>query len=188
MKPGGSRRPFWVRFLSAIPLLLTASLLPAASPTEYDVKLAYLYNFTKFISWPDSKFAAPDAPLNICVVGKLPETETTNSLTQRKTRNHPIAVLHLEHPADAPCHILFLTRSASQRQLMAALQTAGPATLLVGETRDFARDTGIIGFVTDERHRIRIEVNLEKARQQDLNIRAQLLEIARKVYRDEEKS
>ncbi|MEZ5511118.1 MAG: YfiR family protein [Gammaproteobacteria bacterium] len=127
-------------------------------------------------------------PLNICVVGKLPETETTNSLTQRKTRNHPIALLHLEQPTDAPCHILFLTRSASQRQLMAALQNTGPATLLVGETRDFARDTGIIGFVTDERHRIRIEVNLEKARQQDLNIRAQLLEIARKVYRDEEPS
>lgn len=188
MKPGGSQLPFWVRFLSAIPLLLTAHLLSATAPTEYDVKLAYLYNFTKFISWPDNRFPEPNAPLNICVVGKLPETETTTSLTQRKTRNHPIALLHLEHPVDASCHILFFTRNASQQQLMAALQNTQPATLLVGETRDFAKDTGIIGFVTDERNRIRIEVNLKKARQQDLNIRAQLLEIARKVYQDEEPS
>lgn len=188
MKSAGSRRPFWFRCLSALPLLLAASLLPAASPTEYDVKLVYLYNFTKFVSWPESTFPTPEAPLNICVLGNMPETDTLKTLTQRKTRNRPITLTLIKEKPDPNCHILFVTRDIASRKLDALLKQLSPSTLLVGETSNFARETGTIGFVTDERHRVRIEVNLDKARHQELNIRAQLLEIARKVYRDEEPS
>ena len=39
---------------------------------EYKVKAAYLYNFTKFVKWPDEAFdPSPDSPLNICILGTV---------------------------------------------------------------------------------------------------------------------
>ena len=39
---------------------------------EYPVKLAFLYNFAKFVEWPANSYSSPDAPLSICIVGHDP--------------------------------------------------------------------------------------------------------------------
>src|ERR1700683_5518224 len=39
---------------------------------EYPVKLAFLYNFTKFVEWPAQSYRGPGAPLVICIVGDDP--------------------------------------------------------------------------------------------------------------------
>ena len=40
-----------------------------AAPSEAQVKAAYLFNFARYVTWPDQAFGAPDAPIRICVVG-----------------------------------------------------------------------------------------------------------------------
>lgn len=177
------------RCLRALLLLLAPALLGASGPSEYDIKLVYLYNFTKFVTWPDTAFATADAPLTICVAGSLPDVSTWEHLEDRKARNRPIELRLLDRKqTQYDCHVLFITRSADASQIRMLLRNMPDTTLLVGETPDFARKEGVIGFVTDDRRRVRIEINLDRARQRQLNIRAQLLEIARKVYRDEESS
>ena len=37
---------------------------------EYPVKLAFLYNFTKFIEWPPGSYRDPGASLAICIFGR----------------------------------------------------------------------------------------------------------------------
>ena len=44
----------------------------AEMPLEYQVKMAYLYNFAKFIQWPDSTFADSTSPIVIALLGKDP--------------------------------------------------------------------------------------------------------------------
>jgi hypothetical protein len=39
---------------------------------EYPVKLAFLYNFTKFVEWPPSSYGEAGSPLTICIVGDDP--------------------------------------------------------------------------------------------------------------------
>ncbi len=39
---------------------------------EYEVKAAFLLNFTKFIEWPAGAFASPDSPFTICILGRDP--------------------------------------------------------------------------------------------------------------------
>jgi hypothetical protein len=39
---------------------------------EYPLKLACLYNFTKFIEWPAGSYRDPEASLAICIVGVDP--------------------------------------------------------------------------------------------------------------------
>ena len=40
----------------------------AQANLEYEVKAAFLYNFAKFVEWPDTAFAGPDAPIVFCIV------------------------------------------------------------------------------------------------------------------------
>jgi hypothetical protein len=187
MKRPGPDKQYWLRCVIALWALLFSVPQQANVPGEYDVKIVYLYNFTKFVSWPDSAFVSQDAPLNICILGELPSPDVTNSLQDKKSRNRNISVTLLPRQYNnEQCHILFITKSVDYALSRKIVRELTSPTLVVGETAGFAKNDGIIGFVLDDRHRVRIEVNLINARQQNINIRAQLLEIARKVYRDEE--
>src|SRR5438128_11210121 len=44
----------------------------AQALSEYKVKAAFLYNFAKFVEWPQDAFRAPDDPFTICVLGENP--------------------------------------------------------------------------------------------------------------------
>ena len=39
---------------------------------EYQVKAAFLLNFTKFVDWPAGAFAGSDSPITICILGNDP--------------------------------------------------------------------------------------------------------------------
>ena len=60
-------------FLAAfiLPMLMQTCAAADAS-LEYAVKAAFLLNFTKFVEWPQTTFADPHAPIEICVSGKNP--------------------------------------------------------------------------------------------------------------------
>lgn len=187
MRRPGPTVQFWLRCGLALWWLVATTVLGAGAPSEYDVKVVYLYNFTKFVNWPDSAFQQPDSPLNICIMGDLPDMSAVQALKDKRSRNRNISVKILPTNSDASqCHILFITKSvdfAVAKKIMTSLKRP---TLIVGETSGFAKTEGVIGFTLDDRRRVRIEINLDNAKTQDLTIRAQLLEIARKVYRDQE--
>ena len=172
------RRALWVPL---VPILLGAS-----APTEHEVKLVYLYNFTKFVTWPDSAFSTPESSVNICVLGDIHNFYQRDFLKDRKVRNRPIALEFFEKlPEQSLCHVLFITKNYDRKQASTIIKHLATPTLVVGETTDFAKEEGIIGFLTDAQRRIRIEINLINAKEKNLTIRAQLLEIARVIYKDE---
>src|SRR5580658_129544 len=77
---------------------------------EYPLKLAFLYNFAKFVEWPSDSFRSPDAPLAICIVGHNPfSPEIENELRTRPAGSHPVEFLALK-PTDTLnlCHIVFI--------------------------------------------------------------------------------
>lgn len=191
MEPEGKvvARVFRCQWALCLLLILAPPRIGAASPTEYELKLVYLFNFTKYVSWPDSAFESAESPLHICTIGKVQESGLATQLSNKQARNRPIAFTQLtSFPQQTKCHILFVSRSVGRSQLHSIVSNLDTPTLLVGETPDFAKHHGVIGFVLDGQRRIRLEINLIHAQQRQLSIRAQLLEIARTVYRDEERS
>ena len=63
---------------------------------EYQVKLAFLYNFAQFVQWPADTFRDAGAPLTICVAGDNPfQGEIEQSLRGRAVGGHPIEVRRL---------------------------------------------------------------------------------------------
>src|SRR6202050_5497548 len=84
---------------------------------EYPVKLAFLYNFTKFVEWPPDSYGTPDAPLVMCIVGHdhfSPDLE--RELRTRTVGSHPVEIRSLR-PNDimSVCHMVFVPVTAEDQ-------------------------------------------------------------------------
>jgi hypothetical protein len=172
-----------------LPLLLAAAALampgsparaqPAAA--EYDVKAAFLYNFTKFVEWPPAAFPDARSPLKICVLGEDPFGKTLRALMDEEVGGRPLTLLRLDSLSNpAACHVLFISRSERNRlpQIFATLDDA--PVLTVGDTPELFEQGGIINFIL-ERSKVRFEINQEAAERVGIKISSKLLALARYV-------
>lgn len=171
--------------------LLTLTFAALASPQiaavpsaesqhlEYEVKAAFLLNFTKFIEWPPSATSTPPAPFNICVMGDDPFGPVLDQTVQGETVNRrPLVIQRLGHSAPKSCQIVYIPHTGPA--LKDLLATLGPGVLTVGEEDTFLRDGGMIAFVLENR-RVRFSVNLAPARSAMLTLSSRLLSVAKAV-------
>ncbi len=166
----------------ALGILLGACALSALgqeTPTEYDVKAAYLFNFAKFFEWPAEAFADRQAPLALCIAGRDPFGAALAAYDRRTVQTRELRVRRGVALGDlSGCHILFVAES-EERQLRRILQaTLDLPIVTVSDIEGFADSGGIIGLVTGEK-RVQFEVNLVSAQQARVKVSSQLLRIAR---------
>jgi YfiR/HmsC-like len=154
-----------------------------SSPTEYEVKAAYLYNFGKFVEWPAKVTAASDF-FSICVLGEDPFGSTFDATIAGESINgKKVVVKRITKPQDAvSCRILFISSSEEGRlqEILAALDKL--SVLTVSDLSQFTRRGGMIRFVM-EANRVRFEVNLTTAEHAGLTLSSQLLKVAISVRR-----
>jgi hypothetical protein len=172
--------------------LLASTLLPAAAPgaselaapTEYQVKAAFLYNFAKFVEWPD---AQPRAPFVIGVLGEDPFGPVLDQTVTGKTvMSRPFAVRRLADAADAPqVDILFIAASERARLPEVLGRLRGANVLTVGDSESFVDRGGMVGFRTAG-NMVRFDINLREANRAGLKISSQLLRLAGHVVPVEE--
>jgi YfiR/HmsC-like len=172
--------------------IIVCGLFLIASPTalsqngegaEYPVKLAFLYNFTKFIEWPPESYRAPSAPLLICIVGHDPFSQVLEGeLRTRNVGGHPVEVRTLK-PNDklSLCQIVFVPATEKEHAVRIVSGLKGSNTLTVGETDGFAVQGGIINL-TVEANKVHFEVNRLAAERAGLKISSKLLSIAKIVH------
>lgn len=155
----------------------------AAVPKEYQIKAAFLYNFTKFVDWPADCFATPHDPIVIGVLGANPfGQELTAVVHDRRVNGRGIRVLALDAPPEAAqVHVLFVAPGA-ETQLAAFFAATPPPTLTVGESDRFATLGGVIRFTTVG-DKVRFEINVGAAERAGLKISAQLQKLATAVHR-----
>jgi hypothetical protein len=143
------------------------------------VKAAFLYNFAKFVDWPPQAFKSSTDPIVIGVLGKNPFGDALVAVTAGKTLgNRAFQVREVLDPGQAAaCQILFV--SSSERKRLATLfsQIDGLGILTVGETDNFAAAGGVVNFKI-EAGTVRLQINIEAARRQQLHISAKLLSLA----------
>lgn len=167
-------------------LLVLAALFPgpARAEQEYDVKAAYLFKFTKFVEWPAAAFEDAQSPFVVGIVGRDPfNGEFDRVVAGNTVGKRPLQVKHLGATDIADlrsCQMLFVSASERRRlrDILEALEDR--PVLVVGESDDFARSGGMMGFALRE-NRIGIEINPEATRRARLKISSQLLNIAKIV-------
>jgi hypothetical protein len=148
---------------------------------EYDVKAAFLFNFTKFVEWPPSAFADEHSPLKICVLGENPFGKALRVLTKEEVGGRRLSLMHLDKLNSLEtCHVLYVSRSERDRlpQVLAGLHSA--PVLTVGDTAGFTGQGGMINFIL-EGSKVRFDVNQEAAERAGLKISSRLLALAKQV-------
>lgn len=207
-------RPVWIpaRMRALIPLLswaLAGWLLVVAVTTpcwaqnnrEYEVKAAFLYNFAKFITWPEaeskesSRRSRPcrdlsqdnDKAFYITVVGDHPFGTSLDAMEGKKVHEKTVRVRYLDRfdPEQSPpilrsAHMVFLCRSERHRinRILAVIN--GYPVVTVSELDDFLEAGGIINFLLVD-GKVRFEINLREAHHAGLQISSKLLRLAHRV-------
>ena len=143
--------------------------------SEYRVKAAYLYNFVKYVEWPDTS----KGRILICVAGQNPFGGLLESMV-RNERVHgvPLATEVILEPR-TDCDVFFTPKTslAMRAYLRAA---SGLPILTIGETPGYVEQGGMIGFYQDGVN-VRFEINPAAATRVQLKISSRLLQLARIV-------
>jgi hypothetical protein len=172
-------------FTWAVPSHAAAAEGSAAAPgREYEIKAAFLYNFTKFVDWPAATFADSGAPIVIGVLGDSLSAQALERLVRDRTVNgRTIVVRPIASAEEATAtQLLFVssTHEAQFARLKAAIESL--PVLTVGESAEFAALGGVIDFVP-QGDKIRFEINIGAAERAGLKISAQLQKLATVVRR-----
>jgi hypothetical protein len=146
------------------------------------VKAAFLFHFAQFVDWPAETFKDASSPLTYCTEGEDPFRGALEaSLSGKMINGRAARVVHIKQGEEiVGCQVLFV--GLSQKRLVSAtVESVGASPILtVGETENFAKEGGMIGFLLEE-NKVRFEINLEAAERAKLKISARLLALAKKV-------
>ena len=167
----------------ALVLVLLAAEASAQAPTiEYDVKAAFLLNFSRFIEWPG---AMRGRPFRLCTMEPDPFGSRLEAATAGETwEGRPIEVTRLTALRDADCHLLYVPAAAMNRFRANQNALTGQPVLLIGETRDFLAGGGMIRLFV-EANRVRFSISQKACEAVGLRVSSRLLRLAREVVPSE---
>jgi YfiR/HmsC-like len=176
------KETFLSRTLICLALLFSDCLVADDANLEYKIKAGYLYNFTKFVTWPEDNAAT----FNLCILGTDPFGIFIDPIENKSVFARPIRIFRLNE-ADflsasnirPDCHILYVSGANNKKVVLEKIQANSrkPGTLVVGESETFVADGGMIGFVNRD-GKIKLQINLQSVKQTSLKISAKLLEVA----------
>ena len=133
-------------------------------PLEQAVKAAYVYNFTKFVSWPaESPFTRAPA-LTIGILGDDPFADAVETTVRGKhVEGRPLTVRRFRTAGEVvPCAVLFVAR-----RMVDACRSSSSGSGLArahGERRGGLHVQGGMIELFLEDNRIRFQVGLTAAR------------------------
>jgi hypothetical protein len=173
------------RWLLAGALALACVLVPSAASgqarDEYEIKAAFLFNFTKFVEWPPDD----ETVRTICIYGDDPFGSTIDRLTRGKTvHGRSIEVRRLRQASEATgCHVAFV-RSEEREKAAAMLDAVrGRPVLTVSEQGQFGDMGGVVYLETSD-HRVEVVISAIAAEAAGLKISAKLMTLATIVGRE----
>jgi hypothetical protein len=167
----------------ALALAGAADLGSPALPTDYEVKAAFLYNFTKFVRWPEDSLAGPR--FVVAIVGDDPFGEVIDRAFLGKTvLGRAVEIRRTRALRDAAAaQMVFIGASERSRlpEILAVLK--GESVLTVGDMDRFADGGGMVGFRMRD-STVRFELNLRELRQARLEMSSQIIRLAQRVIAD----
>jgi YfiR/HmsC-like len=175
---------------SCLAALLLAVYFPLANravyadlpPTEYQVKAAFLFNFLKFVEWPEDSAADPHGKWVIGFVGDSPVGDELTRLVQGKNVLGRDLQVKKFQAADSPraCNVLFISESEKKRLPSILAELRGSSVLTVADMDNFIGAGGMIQFVVEDA-RVRVAIDVGATGRARLKVSSKLLSLARIV-------
>lgn len=161
-----------------------ASAARAEAAREYDLKAVLLFNLTRFVEWPATAFASPDAPLVIGILGQDPYGKNLDEVVRTESYGgHKIQVVRFRTiEAVRDCHILFVSANEQPNFPRILRELAGRPILTVGDFEGFAKAGGMVRLYQNSEGKIRLRFNPGAARDCGLTVSGKLLSLAETVF------
>jgi uncharacterized protein DUF4154 len=170
--------------------LLLAALFPWTNraifvgqpATEYQVKAAYLFNFLKFVEWPDDPAADPHAKWVIGFVGDTPiGDELAQLIAGKNVLGRDLQLKKLQATDDLrACNVLFISESEKKRLPPILAELRGSSVLTVADMDNFIGSGGMIQFLVEDA-RVRVAIDVGATSRAHLKVSSKLLSLARTV-------
>jgi YfiR/HmsC-like len=155
-------------------LALASSGLGGAQQDERAVRAAFVFNLTKYVSWPGAR-----DHLVIGVVGNGNfGTVLKQILDTKLSDGRPITVvIHTPDSDLGECDVLYVADQPPAAMKSILNRAAERAVLTVGDNDQFVRAGGMVALVRSG-DQIEIEVNLPALRNRKLDMSSRLLKLA----------
>jgi hypothetical protein len=153
----------------------------AAERPEHAVKAAFLYNFGKYVRWPESA-AGAGGDFVIAVLGADPFGAALDDIVRgKRIGNRPVTVKRVSNLSElGACEVLFISASEEARLEAILAELPNGPILTVADMPRFVERGGMIGLVVANR-RVQFEVNALAAERAGLVLGSQLMRLARAV-------
>lgn len=176
------RNPLFSRFakilLCCLLLLAHSPWTHAEQPSEYRLKVAFLYNFIAFTEWPDMQ----GKNLNFCIYGEDPFGENLQHLRDKKFNEHSILIHHTKNIEDLfTCQVVFLSQSIIHNLNDILNQLSNKPILTVSDSPNTSLQ-GVVINMSIKEGKVTFEANIASAKRNGLKLSSQLLRFASEVY------
>ena len=163
-------------------LVLGTAATSAWAQSEDQIKAAFLFNFARYVEWPDSAFSGPSAPVRICMAGADDfATIVSQAVGGKSVGDRAVDVVSGIGLADASaCHILYVGAGLDGDASAVASSVSGGNVFTVADREGFAKTGGIANFMRAD-NKVRFEINPGAAKQAGLKISSRLLRLAKVV-------
>jgi len=170
-----------LRLLLAGAAVACCAAEPPAGNLETQVKAAFVYNFAKFVEWPNADSSSGDA-FCFCVIGSEPLYDVLKQILTGKTiAGRPVSARRIENgSADGHCNVVFIGRLDKQHLDEILDVPPGSQALTVSDFDQFAERGGMIQLIKED-NRFRFAINVEAVNRSRLRISAKLLQLAIKA-------
>ncbi|MCP4005413.1 MAG: YfiR family protein [bacterium] len=160
-------------------VLPTRSLAEPDNTREYRLKAAFVYNFTKFIRWPETASAGSDENVVLCVLAEESIDQIVRSTVEGKpVRGNPVTVRTLAAGSTAEtCHLVFVSQSRRKHIKTLDRRAKESGLLIVSEAKAFGQGQAMINLVVEE-NKVRFEINMGATDGAGLRISSKLLKLA----------
>ena len=153
----------------------------AGSPTEDQLKAAFIYNFPGFYYTTDTD-RTTTAYFDFCVSGITPISELlTFAIEGQQINGKQGRVIQLQDEERVDrCHLLFISNS-SRKKMATLLRSISDAPVLTVSDIDGSAEEGVIIELKPHRGKMMLIINTDNAEQAGLKIKANLLKLSKRI-------
>ena len=171
------------RFLWVLLFLAGISAQPCrAQLSEVQIESAYIFNFIKFVEWPDSAVKS-GGNINLCIMGNDELHATLTTLNGRDVGEYKLQIMSPDQSREAigSCHVLFIDQQEQRRFIPILKSLEQRPVLTISDIPNFAERGGNIGLIYRE-EKVLFEINLASARMAGLRLSSQMLNLAANIF------
>ncbi|MDH5716907.1 MAG: YfiR family protein [Spirochaetia bacterium] len=149
---------------------------------EYNIKAYFIYNFIKFITWPNIENSKT---FNIAILGENTEIEAPLKIiaSQKTAKDMPIKIdiLSKLENVNNSYHIIFIPKNNSEKLTKILRIKNESPVLIISEKKNMISFGVDINFLLLD-NAIRFEINYSSLKKRNIKVNSNLLRLATTVY------